>query len=324
MNFGYGPASEVKRPPADALEQLPLLRRSRGDSEGFAPDLRDLRAGPARTATPLDRWLAARARRARARVPRRRSTRYGLARPRARRRALLGRPLELVRPRLARRASGAAARRQDAAFAHAAGTPSCRSARLIAPVDAVPRRGAVAEPRRAARARTRRARVHLAGFPEVDEAALDAARWPRCATCATSSRSGRRRARTPPSCKLRQPLAEADRRRRAARSAGLERQHDEIAPSSTSSACDGRRPAEELVERRGRAELPRARPAAGQDVPKVQAPAREGQYTRRGRPRSTVGDHVLGQGDYELRSPPREGFEVGRRGRVRGRRSTRG
>ena len=116
MNFGYGPANEVKRRLLTLWNSYTLPRRAT-PNRGLPADLGRARARPADD-HPLDRWLVARGSEL---VARRRAALDGYDRrltcaPSS---ASGRRPLELVHARLARRASGAAATRQDAAFAHA-------------------------------------------------------------------------------------------------------------------------------------------------------------------------------------------------------------
>ena len=190
MNFGYGPASEVNRTLADAVEQLPLPRAER-QPRGLAAVLAGGRRGPAQrtSARPLDPRPGAGARARCALRPRPLRN----AGPRARRRALLGRPLELVRaPVAAALLEGRARRLRD---------PPSR------PRHALPRGGtghAVPEPRscgatssRAGAAPTRPGPCISRATPSTIPSGWTRACWRPWPTHATSWSSGIARGRTP-------------------------------------------------------------------------------------------------------------------------------
>ena len=281
LNFGYGPANEVKQRLLTLWNSYTLLRRATPRLGGLPADVRDLEQGP-----PTDhaaRPLARRPRSELVRECRAALDRYWHARLRARRRASGRRSLQLVRPRLARPllASGdeATGRRVPHALVRAGAGRAPRRAR-----HAVPGRGAVGEPRRAARAADAPRLGAPRGLPGARRGAARRRRArPRCATCRTSSSSGRRRARSAKR-KLRQPLAEvasssaAPRAGRASSQQHSTRSRAELNVKRVDWSAD--RP-EELVERRGRAELPRARPAAGQGHADASSGARRAASTRR-------------------------------------------
>ena len=175
MNFGYGPATEVKRAPADAVELVPVLRRSTPRSTGFAPD-----------ATPTSSTGRRRRRRSTAG-----SWPASQAVAAAARAALDGYATPAVHARGARRSSTTSRTGTSAARAPASGrartTPTSRprsarsgtalvqTARADRAGDAVPGRGAVAEPRHATSARTRRTPCTWRASPRRSSAIADPA-----------------------------------------------------------------------------------------------------------------------------------------------------
>ena len=203
MNFGYGPANEVKKRLLTLWNSYKFLV-GYAEIEGFRPTYADLEQGPP-TATSLDRYLVARVNEAGARC---RAALDGYWTPAyvGRGRVARRRPLQLVHPRLARRFWRSGADDQDAAF-RTLWYGLVQVTRLIAPSmpflaeelwqNLVTRHGGDAPDS-----------VHLAGFPASDERLYDAAALASMRDVQDVIRLGRK-VRSEANHKLRQPLAEA-------------------------------------------------------------------------------------------------------------------
>ena len=198
LNFGYGPANEVKRRLLTFWNSVSFFVLY-ANIEGFKPTYRDLAGGPdLEELRPLDRWLLARTqqlvaggdRRLRALLDAGCHGRMG---------ALHRRPLQLVHPPLAQallhaRRGGV----QDALVRPRPGGARDRAG------DAVPRRAPVAEPRGVRSRRRRRARSSRAG-----RSRRRATRTPGCSAEVADARRVAelaRAARDAAGIKLRQPL----------------------------------------------------------------------------------------------------------------------
>ena len=189
--FGFGPAQEIKRQAADALELGQVPRRLRRRSSRSGPTLRrSRRGGPTRELQPLDRWLVERTAQLVAEAQARlRALAHG-----RRDRAPSTRTSTISRTGTSAARGAASGTATTTALAHALVRARAGAARDLAG-DAVPRRAPLADARR----RRRRGRAGL-GLPR--RLARGAARPTRAARrgrrgAARRRRSATRRARRP-------------------------------------------------------------------------------------------------------------------------------
>jgi isoleucyl-tRNA synthetase len=307
ISFGYGPATEVRR------RLLTLWNSYRffvqyAEIDGFVPTYADLETGPP-AATPLDRWIVARA--------------QGVA-------TAAGAALDTyATPPFTRELEafvddlsnwyirGSRARfwkSEDDADKQAAFRTLWYSlvqvARLIAPVmpflaeelwqtlvrdqcgDAPPS-------------------VHLAGYPVAVEAIADPELVLAIEATQTAIRLGRtaRAKAGPPVSKLRQPLAGAVIAAPLALRRALADHAAEIAAELNVKQVRVVADAAEIVTVELVPNFRAVGKRLGKAVPDVQRLLREGAYERDG-DRILVGGHELGEGDYEERVTPREGLTV--------------
>ena len=155
--------------------------------------------------------------------------------------------------------------------------------------------------------------VHLAGYPEPDEARIDAGLLGPMADVRAVAELGHR-ARAEAKLRVRQPLASAVVAARgscAARGSALERparRDRERAQRQDRHHHDRPRQPRRAA---GRAQLPRARPAPrGEGAGGADGARRRRLRARRGRCRAASRASCWQPGEYELRSHAREGFEA--------------
>ena len=152
--------------------------------------------------------------------------------------------------------------------------------------------------------------VHLAGYPEVDEAALDAALSARDERRARrrGARAERARRRQRCGCGSRWPRSRS-RRPTPRAPPCLERLLDEIASELNVKRVDLVGDSAELVEREVVPNFRVLGPRLGGRVQQLRSDLASGEYHPDAEGRVTVGELVLEPGDYELRTRSREGFE---------------
>ncbi len=311
MNFGYGPATDVKR------RLLTLWNSYRffvqyAEVDRFEPVYDDLASGPA-VASTLDRWIVARAQAVTA----------------ASREALDGywtpaftREVEAfiddlsnwyIRGSRARFWKASDDTDKQAAF-RTLWYCLVQVSRLIAPVmpfladelwQTVVRDQCPDAP----------SSVHLAGYPAHVAAIADPALVEAMAATQTAVRLGRaaRAQAGPPVSKLRQPLAEAVVAAPASQRAALEEHAAEIAAELNVKAV---RIIDDVGEIVAVDLVPNFRAVGkrlGKAVPEVQRLLREGIYTRDG-DTVRVGEWELSPEEYEERVTPREGLAVAHEG----------
>ena len=201
MNFGYGPANDVARRLLTLWNTYRFLVLN-ANPEGFRPLWEEADRGP-ESDNPLDRWVIARASEL-ARDCRGRARRLRLAQHDARRRGVLGRPLELVRARARAPRFWEGDRAAFATLHHAL----VQCLRLMAPVTPflademwqnLVANGCGADAPGS---------VHLAGYPEADEARIAAGLLSPMADVRAICELGHR-ARADAKLRVRQPLASA-------------------------------------------------------------------------------------------------------------------
>ena len=304
MNFGYGPANDVKKRLLTLWNSYKFFV-GYAEIEGFAPTYADLEDGPP-TATALDRYLVARVNEA---VARCREALDGYWTP-----TYVAQVESLVDDLSNWYIRGSRARfwrsgadDQDAAF-RTLWYALVQVTRLIGPSmpflaeelwqNLVTRHGAGAPDS-----------VHLAGFPTSDESLYDAAALASMRDVQDVIRLGRK-VRSEANHKLRQPLAEAIVSPRNAQGrASIEQHCAEIAAELNVKGVRVADRPEELVEVEVVPNFRALGPRLGKDMPTVKRLLSEGQYTRRDGV-IEVGGHELGEGDYDTRSHAREGYEV--------------
>lgn len=304
MNFGYGPANDVRRRLLTLWNSYAFFIRY-ADLDAFVPTWTDLADGPP-SATPLDRWIVARVEETIAACDD----------------ALLGyrtppyvRAVEaLVEDLSAWYIRGSRARfwrsgddaDKEVAFRVLwyALTQICR---LVAP--AMPFLAEELWGNLTAATAEAPDSVHLAGWPDRVGARADAAAISAMALAQTAISLGRA-ARAQANRKLRQPLREAvvatpDPAAREAITTLAEEIRRELNVKEVRIADA----VEELIDIEVVPNFRVLGPLLGPDLPTVQAALREGSFERDG-DAIVVAGHRLGPEQVELRTRPREGFAV--------------
>lgn len=303
MNFGYGPANEVRRRLLTLWNSYAFFVRY-AEIDGFAPTWSDLDGHPP-VATALDRWIVARVEEA---VRDCDAALQGYWTPTyARTVEALVDDLSAwyIRGSRARFWRAEADADKDAAF-RTLWWALAQICRLIAPAmpflaeemwQGIVRGHADGAPDS----------VHLAGWPVAGEPDQDALVPMRLAQTAISLG---RAARAQGNRKLRQPLREAvvatpD----AAARAAVEGLADEIALELNVKAVRIADAVDELLDVEVVPNFRALGPKLGKDVPAVQAALKAGAFERDGDD-IVVAGHRLGPDEVELRTRPREGFAV--------------
>jgi isoleucyl-tRNA synthetase len=307
MNFGYGPANEVRRRLLTLWNSYAFLIRY-AEIDGFTPTYADLEQRPPAT-TALDRWIVARVDET---VETCETALAGYWTP------TYARAVEsLVDDLSAWYIRGSRARfwrsesdaDKDAAF-RTLWYVLVQTCRLIAP--AMP---FLAEELWQNLVRDRAAdapdSVHLSGWPTA--AAVDREALKAFALAQTAISLGRG-ARAQGNRKLRQPLREAviatpDVEARAA----MESLREEIALELNVKHIRIADAVDELLEVEIIPNFKVLGPKLGKDIPRVQQLLRDGQYERDG-DAVVVGGYTLTSAEIELRTRPREGFAVAAEG----------
>jgi isoleucyl-tRNA synthetase len=307
MNFGYGPANEVRRRLLTLWNSYAFLIRY-AEIDGFTPTYADLEQRPPAT-TALDRWIVARVDET---VETCETALAGYWTP------TYARAVEsLVDDLSAWYIRGSRARfwrsesdaDKDTAF-RTLWYVLVQTCRLIAP--AMP---FLAEELWQNLVRDRAAdapdSVHLSGWPTA--AAVDREALKAFALAQTAISLGRG-ARAQGNRKLRQPLREAviatpDVEARAA----MESLREEIALELNVKHIRIADAVDELLEVEIIPNFKVLGPKLGKDIPRVQQLLRDGQYERDG-DAVVVGGYTLTSAEIELRTRPREGFAVAAEG----------
>ncbi len=307
MNFGYGPATDVRRRLLTLWNSYRFLVQY-AEIDGFTPAYADLTAGPG-ALTVLDRWIVARVQQT---VKEATEALDGYWTPTYTRavEALVD-DLSNVYIRGSRARFWKAVDDSDkqAAF-RTLWYSVVQIARLIAP--AMP---FLAEDLWQTLVRDQcdgaPSSVHLAGFPVVVDALVDAALVTAMADTQAAIRLGRaaRAKAGPPASKLRQPLREAVIAASPVARRGLEEHAAEIAAELNVRAVRFVENAAEIVTVELAPNFRVVGKRLGKDVPLVQKLLRDGAYTREGED-VVVGSWRLGAGEYEERVTAREGLAV--------------
>mgnify|MGYP003333142906 CR=1 FL=1 len=303
MNFGYGPANEVRRRLLTLWNSYAFLVRY-AQIDGFTPTYADLEARPPQT-TALDRWIVARVDET-IRTCDESLTGYWTPTYARAVEALVDDLSQwYIRGSRTRFWRAEADADKDAAF-RTLWYAVVQITRLIAP--AMP---FLAEEiwQNLVRERADGApdSVHLAGWPTPGDPDADAlAAFALAQTAITLGRGARAQGNR----KLRQPLREAviatpDADARAA----VESLRDEIARELNVRTVRVSDAVDELLEIEIVPNFRALGPKLGKDVPRVQQLLRDGDFTREG-DEVVVGGHRLGPEEIELRTRPREGFAV--------------
>jgi isoleucyl-tRNA synthetase len=304
MNFGYGPANDVKRRLLTLWNSYGFLVRY-ASIDGFEPRYADLVEGPP-TATALDRWLVARVQELVADV---RAALDAYATP-PYTRAVEAFVDDLsnwyIRGSRARYWKSANDDDKLAAF-RTLWYALVQTTRLIAPAmpflaeelwQTLVREVCPDAPES----------VHLAGFPEVSPALEDADLVAALADVQAVVRLGRA-ARSQSGAKLRQPLAEAvvvaaEPERRAR----IEAHAAEVAAELNVKRVEVLERADQLVTVRVIPNFRALGPRLGRALPEVKRLLDRGEY-RVENGSVHVGEWTLGAGEFERRTEAREGFE---------------
>jgi isoleucyl-tRNA synthetase len=304
LNFGYGPAGEVKRRLLTLWNSYSFLVRY-AEIDGFRPTYGDLEAGPP-TATALDRWLVARAQGLLAEVREALDAWWTPSYTRAVESFVDDLSNWYIRRTRARFWKAANDEDKDAAF-RSLWYALVQTARVIAP--AMPFlaeelwqnlvRGVCPDAPPS---------VHLAGFPGPDERLADAPLLDEVRDVQAVVRLGHA-ARSQAALRLRQPLAHAvvvtaDASRRAA----LERHADELAAELNVKAVTVSERADELTTVHIVPNFKVLGPKLGRELPTVKRLLDAGTYTVTD-DGVRVGDRTLVEGEFERRTEAREGFE---------------
>ena len=303
MNFGYGPANEVRRRLLTLWNSYAFLVRY-AQIDGFTPTYGDLDARPPQ-ATALDRWIVARVDETIRTCDEALMGYWTPTYARAVEALVDDLSAWYIRGSRARFWRAEADADKDAAF-RTLWYAVVQITRLIAP--AMP---FLAEEIWQNLVRDRAdgapASVHLAGWPTPGEPDADAlAAFALAQTAITLGRGARAQGNR----KLRQPLREAviatpDADARAA----VESLRDEIARELNVRSVRVSDAVDELLEVEIVPNFRALGPKLGKDVPRVQQLLRDGEYTQEG-DEVVVGGHRLGPDEIELRTRPREGFAV--------------
>lgn len=304
MNFGYGPANEVRRRLLTLWNSYAFFVRY-AELDAFTPVWSDLEQGPP-TSTPLDRWLVARVAEATSAAD------QALL---AYRTPAYARAVEDLIDDL----SGWYIRGSRARFWRSGDDADKQSAfrtlwyalaqitRLIAP--AMPFLADEMWENLTRPVEMAPDSVHLAGWPTAavalqDEAAL------RAMSLAQTAISLGRGARAQANRKLRQPLREAVVATPDAEARGaIEELAEEIRRELNVKAIRIADAVEELLEIEVVPNFRALGPVLGKDLPDVQRLLKEGAFERDGGD-VIVGGHRLTSDQVELRTRPREGFAV--------------
>jgi isoleucyl-tRNA synthetase len=309
MNFGYGPANEVRRRLLTLWNSYAFLIRY-AELDAFVPTYADLTERPP-SATALDRWIVARVDETIAACDEALGGYWPPAYARAVEALVDDLSAWYIRGSRARfwRSEGDADK--DAAF-RTLWYVLAQVCRLIAP--AMP---FLAEDLWQNLVRERAAgapdSVHLAGWPTADAPDRQALEAFSLAQTAISLGRG---ARAQGNRKLRQPLREAviatpDPAARAA----IESLREEIALELNVRNVRIADAVDELLEVEIVPNFKVLGPKLGKDIPRVQQLLKAGDYTREG-DAVIVGGHTLEAGEIELRTRPREGFAVADEGGI--------
>jgi isoleucyl-tRNA synthetase len=309
MNFGYGPANEVRRRLLTLWNSYAFLIRY-AELDAFVPTYADLTERPP-SATALDRWIVARVDETIAACDEALGGYWPPAYARAVEALVDDLSAWYIRGSRARfwRSEGDADK--DAAF-RTLWYVLAQVCRLIAP--AMP---FLAEDLWQNLVRERAAgapdSVHLAGWPTADAPDRPALEAFSLAQTAISLGRG---ARAQGNRKLRQPLREAviatpDPAARAA----IESLREEIALELNVRNVRIADAVDELLEVEIVPNFKVLGPKLGKDIPRVQQLLKAGDYTREG-DAVIVGGHTLEAGEIELRTRPREGFAVADEGGI--------
>jgi isoleucyl-tRNA synthetase len=309
MNFGYGPANEVRRRLLTLWNSYAFLIRY-AELDAFVPTYADLQERPPST-TALDRWIVARVDETIAACDEALGGYWPPAYARAVEALVDDLSAWYIRGSRARFWRSESDGDKDAAF-RTLWYVLAQVCRLIAP--AMPflaedlwqnlvRERAVGAPDS----------VHLAGWPTADAPDQQALEAFSLAQTAISLGRG---ARAQGNRKLRQPLREAviatpDPAARAA----IESLREEIALELNVRNVRIADAVDELLEVEIVPNFKVLGPKLGKDIPRVQQLLKAGDYTREG-DTVMVGGHTLEAGEIELRTRPREGFAVADEGGI--------
>jgi isoleucyl-tRNA synthetase len=309
MNFGYGPANEVRRRLLTLWNSYAFLIRY-AELDAFVPTYADLQERPPST-TALDRWIVARVDETIAACDEALGGYWPPAYARAVEALVDDLSAWYIRGSRARFWRSESDADKDAAF-RTLWYVLAQVCRLIAP--AMPflaedlwqnlvRERAVGAPDS----------VHLAGWPTADAPDRQALEAFSLAQTAISLGRG---ARAQGNRKLRQPLREAviatpDPAARAA----IESLREEIALELNVRNVRIADAVDELLEVEIVPNFKVLGPKLGKDIPRVQQLLKAGDYTREG-DTVMVGGHTLEAGEIELRTRPREGFAVADEGGI--------